>query len=251
LIASFPLLVFAASFVALVLSANIGDAVRKKMRRSQEEVGNDFGIVLTGTLTLLGLIIGFTISMAISRYDLRKNYERAEASAIAIEYARADLLPGSDAAKVRDLLKKYLDERVSFYTTRDNRQLVKIASDTAQLENELWSGVRSSIAAVPPPLEGLVVSGMNDVMALQLSTQSTEWNHIPRSVWLLMVVISVGCSFLIGLRARRTDWLVFLIMPVALSISFFLISDLDSPRGGAIRVVPKDLISLSQSLRGQ
>jgi hypothetical protein len=43
-------------------------------------------------LTLLALIIGFSFSMAVSRYDQRKSYEEAEANAIGTEYARADLL---------------------------------------------------------------------------------------------------------------------------------------------------------------
>jgi hypothetical protein len=57
---------------------------------------------------LLGLIIGFSFSMATSRYDQRKNYEEAEANAIGTEYVRADLLPAADAATVRTLLRKYL-----------------------------------------------------------------------------------------------------------------------------------------------
>jgi hypothetical protein len=247
-IVNFPLLVFVFSFAAMLLAARIGDALRKKVHRLQEEGGSDFGVVLTGTLTLLGLIIGFSISMAISRYDLRKNYEQAEANAIAIEYVRADLLPAGDAARVHQLLKTYLEQRVLFYTTRDQGQLRRIADDTAQLQNELWSAVRSAIAAVAPPLEGIVVSGMNDVVLSQRSSQGAGWNRIPVSVWVLMAAISIGCNFLIGYRARRTDWLVFLIMPVAVSISLFMISDLDSPRGGAIRVAPQNLLSLSQSL---
>ena len=43
----------------------------------------------------------------------------------------------------------------------------------------------------------------------------------------------------------------FLVLPVAVSISLFLISDLSSPRRGLIRVVPQNLISLSDSLRAQ
>jgi len=56
---------------------------------------------------------------------------------------------------------------------------------------------------------------------------------------------------LIGYGARRTDWRIFLIVPVAVSIAFFLISDIDSPRGGSIRVAPQNLLSLSQSMRTQ
>jgi hypothetical protein len=248
-ILEYPLLVFIVSFLVLVLSVQIGDSLRRRVHRTQEDGGNDFGVVLTGTLTLLGLIIGFSVSMAISRYDLRKNYEQAEANAIAIEYARAELLPSPDSAKVRQLLKTYLDQRVMFYTTRNQRQLAQIVANTAQLQNELWSTVRSAIRAVPPPLEGIVISGINDIVLSQRCSQAAWWNRIPLTVWALMVTVSIGCNFLIGYRARRTDWLVFLVIPFAVSISLFLISDLDSPRGGAIRVVPRDLTSLSQSLQ--
>jgi hypothetical protein len=75
--------------------------------------------VLAGTLTPLGLIIGFSFAMAISRYDLRKNREQAEANAIAVVYMRADLLPPADAARAHELLKRYIDQRIAFYSTRN------------------------------------------------------------------------------------------------------------------------------------
>ena len=81
----------------------------------------DFGVVQAATLTLLGLIIGFSFSMATTRYDLRKTYEEAEANAIGTEYVRAGLVPGANGAKVRALLKKYLDLRILFYRARDGR----------------------------------------------------------------------------------------------------------------------------------
>lgn len=248
---NFPLLVFVVSFAAFILSALIGEALRKRLRPLREDTRDDSGVVLTGTLTLLGLVIGFSFSMAITRYDLRKGYEQAEANAIAVEYTRADLLPASDALKVHQLLKAYLDQRVLFYTIRSQREVAQIDADTARLQNELWSAVRSGIAGVPPQREGLLVSGMNDVMVSQRSTQAAWWNRIPVSVWVMIVATSIGCNFLIGYRARQRDWLVFLVMPLAVSISLFLIADLDSPRGGAIRVIPHNLVSLSKSLHEQ
>lgn len=251
MIVNYPLVVFALSFVVLLLAVIFGDALRKRWHVSREEGREDFGVVLTGALTLLGLIIGFSFAMAISRYDVRKNYELMEANAIATEYSRADLLSATDAARVRGLLTTYLDKRMLFYTTRDQHQLTKIAADTAQLQNELWSTIHSGIAAVPPPLESAVMTGMNDIANSRRSTEGAWWNRIPVAAWVLLIAISIGCSFLIGYRARRRDWLVFLVIPVAVSVSLFLISDLDSPRGGAIRVVPKNLSTLSQSLLSQ
>ena len=103
--------------------------------------------VLTATLTLLALIIGFSFSMAVSRYDQRKDYEEEEANAIGTEYVRLDFLTASDAAKIRDLLTQYLDHRLLFYTTHDSHQLEQIDRETSQLQSEMWSAVRGAAAA--------------------------------------------------------------------------------------------------------
>src|ERR1700758_4419446 len=111
----FPFLVLVLSFVLLYSAAYIGDLFRNKVLPLKEEGREDFGVVLGATLTLLALLIGFSFSIALRRYDQRKNYEEAEANAIGTEYVRAGLLPAADAAKVRELLRDYLDQRVLFY----------------------------------------------------------------------------------------------------------------------------------------
>jgi len=245
---NFPLLVLAFTFVLLFFAAHVGDFLRNKVLPLKEDGREDFSVVLGATLTLLALLIGFSFSMAVSRYDQRKNYEEAEANAIGTEYVRADLLPAADAARVRDLLKKYVDERVLFYTTRNQQWLAKIEADTAELQKELWSAVLPGAEARPTPPLALVLSGMNDVLHSQGYTQAAWWNRIPMAAWVLMVAIAICCNVLIGYGAHQTDRRIFLIVPIAVSIAFFLISDIDSPRGGAIRVAPQNLLSLSQSL---
>src|ERR1700740_111702 len=113
----YPVLVFVLTFFGLSLAAWIG-VLLSRNRGVEAEARDDFGIILAATLTLLGLIVGFTFSMALGRYDQRKNYEEEEANAIGTEYLRAGLLPAADAAKVRALLLSYLDQRILFYTTR-------------------------------------------------------------------------------------------------------------------------------------
>ena len=245
-----PALVLVLSLVVLVCAAWAGDTLRARVSPLAEEERDDFNVLLSATLTLLGLLIGFSFSMAISRYDQRKDYEEAEANAIGTEYLRADLLPAGDAPKVRELLKKYLDQRILFYTTRDLSRLAKVDADTAALQNELWSAVRPA-AAQPTAVFALAISGMNDVLNSQGYTQAAWWNRIPTAAWALMVIIAICCNLLIGYGLRQRDWRLFLILPVAVSIAFFLVSDIDSPRGGPIRVVPQNLMSLSQSLRTQ
>ena len=244
-----PRLFFVLSLVVLWFSVSLGAFFGQKVRPLQEEERGDFGVVQGTVLTLLSLLIGFTFSMALSRYDQRKNYEEAEANAIGTEYVRADLLPAADAARVRDSLRKYLDQRVLFYVTRDERQLEQISGSTVQLQTELWSTVQARAAASPTPVVALAVSGMNDVLNSQGYTQAAWWNRIPVEAWALLVAIAICCNALVGYGTRRMGRLQHLVLPLAVSISFFLIADIDSPRRGMIRVQPQNLISLSPSLQ--
>lgn len=249
-IMNFPGLVLLISLALLVAATFLGDFIRVRIHGLSEEVREEFGTILSANLTLLGLLIGFSFSMAITRYDQRKNYEEAEANAIGTEYVRADLLPAKEAATVRELLKRYLDQRILFYTTRRRSQIDKVNRDTSELQSQLWSAISPAALADPSPVMALVVSGMNDVLNSQGYTQAAWWNRIPVPAWILMVVIAIGCNLLIGYGAHRRDWRIFVVVPIAISIAFFLIADIDSPHGGTILVRPQNLMSLASALSG-
>lgn len=245
-----PLLIFVASFIVLALSGALGLFIYKKGAPAEDAVYEDFGAILAAALTLLGLIIGFTFSMAVSRYDQRKNLEEEEANAIGTEYVRAQLLRPSDAAHIGDLLKAYLHQRILYYQTRSSSGLVQINGVTSTLRTEMWTAVQPIALAQPTPITALVVSGMNDVLNSQGYTQAAWRNRIPPTAWWLMWLIAICCNVLVGYRIGRPNakkpWI--LILPLILAISFALIADIDSPRGGLIHVKPVNLQSLADSL---
>lgn len=246
-----PVIFGACSAVALWMAARVGSAVHQRTGPMTEETEKDLGFVVGAILTLLGLLIGFSFSMAISRYDQRKNYEEEEANAIGTEYLRADLLPEANAAKVRPLLVRYVDQRIQWYETHDKAKLDAVNADVTRLQNEMWAEVKSAAAAQPTPVAAVAVTGMNDVLNTQGYTQAAWWNRIPVMAWTLMMLIAFFSSFLIGYSAHQFSGPVFWIVPIAVSISFMLIADIDSPRTGLIRVVPQNLVSLAQSMQQQ
>jgi len=251
-ITQYPLLVFALSFIGLWLSARIGASFLRRQRHLEEGMREDFGVILAATLTLLALLIGFSFSMATSRFDQRKNYEEAEANAIGTEYVRADLLPAADAERVRVLLRSYLDQRILFYRTHDEQQIRQINTRTAQLQAELWSAVLAPAAAQPTSMMvALAVSGMNDVLNSQGYTQAAWWNRIPNAAWALMAAIAICCNLLVGYGSRSitAEPKLLLVLPFLVAIAFLLIADIDAPRHGLIHVTPQNLISLAESLR--
>jgi hypothetical protein len=246
-----PLMIFLISFLTLVLFSQLGARVIGKYVDHGKEAREDFDIVLAASLTLLGLIIGFAFSMSVSRYEQRKNYEEEEANAIGTEYVRAGLLAAPDTAKVRALLRSYLDERILFYASRDAAQLRQIDARTNELQTQLWSAVEAAVrAGQPNPILALAVSGMNDVLNSQSYTQASWWNRIPPAAWVLMGTIATLCNLMFGLRASqlKTHQGMLLILPIVLSVAFLLIADIDSPRGGYIHVRPQNLLALSATM---
>jgi hypothetical protein len=244
-----PLVLFAAGVAVQWLAAVAGDFVRKWLFAPGQDDLEDFDVVRAATLTLLALIVGFSFQMAVSRYDQRKNHEAAEANAIGTEYVRADLLLPEDAAAVRTLLSRYVEQLVLFYTVQDERQLGQVDADTAKLQAELWHAIVHTAALQPTPVTALATAGMNDVLNSQGFTQAAWWNRIPVAAWGLMGLIAITANLILGFGERRTNPLQLLVLPVVVSIAIFLIADIDSPRGGIIRVLPQNLIWLSQTMK--
>jgi len=248
-ISHYPAILFLAAAPTLWLAARFGVWLSRR-HPLDDEVRHDFGLLQGAALTLLGLIIAFSFSMAAGRYDQRKNLEEAEANAIGTEYLRADLLPAADAAKLRPLLKSYVDLRIAYYNVFDEAEAGAIDKRTAKLQAELWAAVLGPAAATPTPIIALVVAGMNDVLNSQGYTQAAWWNRSPASAWGLMIAIALGCNFLVGYGARSflTAKRLLFIFPGFIAIAFAFIADIDFPRHGLIRVAPQNLISLASSL---
>jgi hypothetical protein len=248
----FPLLLSLSSFAVLSASAWAGTLLRKK--RQVRSVHEDYASLLAATLTLMGLLIGFSFSMAVNRYDQRKNFEAQEANVIGTEYLRSDLLAvPADVARTHSLLIAYLDQRILFYTTRDSDRLEQISRRTTKLQSDLWSSVRGPAVKQPSVLATLTLSGMNEVIDSEGYTQAAWLNRIPRPAWILLEVIAIFSSAFMGfsLQAARPPVVMLFVLPLIVTVSVFLIADIDSPRGGTVNVHPSSLISLAASLRAE
>jgi len=243
----YPLLVCLVSFVVLWSAALAGSRFTQKL----EDVRDGFGIILTATLTLLGLILGFAFSMAITRYDQRKLYEEEEANAIGTEFARAELLPAVDRDNVQTLLRQYLDARIRFYQTRDRVRFLEVDTTTSRLQSRLWEGVRNPAAVNQSPVMALVVSGMNDVLNSQGYTQAAWRNEIPIEAWILLEMIATSASVMVGLSLRRvrSHGILVAAFPAIVAVSFFLIADIESPRRGLIHIMPVNLMDVARAVR--
>ncbi len=247
----YPVVVFLSSLLLLWLATLAGSFFRNRQAKLNEEDRADLGVIVAASLTLLALIVGFSFSMSTDRYDQRKHYEAEEANAIGTEYVRADLLPAVQADEVHSLLKDYLDHRLVFYQTRDSDKLRTNDVSTAELQAMMWAACAAAASEHPSALTALAASGMSDVLNSQSYALAAWRNTIPPAAWVMMEPIAVCCSVLIGytLRAAHVRGVEFFILPLLISVSFFLIADIDSPLRGVIHISAENLIGLSESLR--
>jgi hypothetical protein len=191
--------------------------------------------------------------MAIDRHDQREIFEEGEANAIGTELLRADLLPPKVSATTKDLLLQYIDQRILFYSKQSPEKIREIRSKTDQLQMALWNEILPVVRAQDTPAIALVASGMNDVLNSQGYVQAAWWNRIPYTAWALMAAIAVCANLLVGFGARnfQKNTALFMIFPFVVSVSFFLIADIDSPRGGVIRIEARNLVALKKNLTQQ
>lgn len=245
---NYPLAVFVLTLLLLWLVAVIGSKIGRRRHLSEDE-RSDFNVVVAAALTLLGLIIGFSFSMATGRYDMRKNYEENEANAIGTEYVRVDFLPVVERTEVKKLLRDYTDLRIQLYSTHYSDDATQIQKTTAEVQNQMWAVVARATGAQTTMIMLPVITGMNDVLNSQGYTQAAWWNRIPAGAWSLMIGIALLCNLLLGFGVREFNPRLLAVLPLVAAVSFFLIADIDSPRGGVIRVAPQNLIALRAGLK--
>ncbi len=245
-----PIGLLVITFAVLWTLTRLGAALQVRRGPLDEAGRADYDIVLGATLALLGLLIGFSFSMASSRYDERKIYEEGEANAIGTAYFRAELLPSADAFKMQELLREYNGLRIRFYTTSDPKKIRELNHATEQMQSQLWKTVGAASRAAPTPISALAASSINDALNAQGYAQAAAWNRIPAGAWALLYVLGGVATAMIGYRFQKAAQhsMLMLMMPGIVAIAFFLIADIDCPHGGVIRVTPENLEALAQSL---
>ncbi|RBP14433.1 hypothetical protein DFR50_109187 [Roseiarcus fermentans] len=244
-----PPLFFVTMLALFVGCTTVGVFARIHGHRLTSAERAEFDLVRNAMFTLLGLIIGFAISMAVNRYDLRKTLEEAEANAIGTEYLRLDFLPPETAAKTRALLRTYAGQRIAYYVVLDTDAMAQNAQETAKTAAALWAAIGPDVAARPTPLAALAASGMNDVLNAYGYTVAAWRNRLPVEVWLLLIAVAAGCNFLIGFGAEKLSSATHAILPIAASLAVLLIADVEGPGNGFVRVHPDNLIDAAASMR--
>ncbi len=219
--------------------------------RRPDERDQPVGAMVASILGLLALVLGFTFSLAASRFEARRQVVLEEANAVGTTYLRARLLPAPEGDKVAELLRKYVDVRLR--GIREGK-IAEALAESELLHGALWNEAVSAADKSPGSITtALFIQSLNEVIDLHAKrVQVGIRNRIPIVIWAGLLGLATLGMAAVGYQAglsttRRSPAMIGLVIAFAGVLA--LIADLDRVQEGLLRVSQQALIDVQRSMQ--
>ena len=226
---------------------------RRAASSSGSRAAAQISVVEASLVGVLGLLLGFTMSMAISAFEARKHLVLEEANAIEGAFLRSQLLPSTERNAIASLLTDYLKNRTEFGTADDDPvKLQAMREHGRRLQSEFWGqAVSYAKKEQNPVLASLLLQSLNRVIDVEAARWMAFNNHVPAEVLYLNAIVSLSTVTLVGyafgMEGIRHIFSLFL-LGLAITVVLGVIVDLDRPRRGFVRVSQQPMIDLQRQL---
>jgi hypothetical protein len=240
---------FLAVLACLEAGRRIGAAAHKK-----DETDSGAGAIDAAVYGLLGLLIAFTFSGAATRFEARRHLIVEEANDIGTAYLRLDLLSAEARKSLQEKFRLYVDSRLEVYRNVADFAGTKAAlARSAAIQSEIWSeSVTASRAILPQPAAMLLLPALNQMIDITTTRTVAGQNHPPVIVFVMLIGLSLLSALLAGYSmAGNKSTMHMLVFAAILSVTVFVILDLEYPRLGLIQITDADqvLMEVRQSMK--
>lgn len=238
-------------FVVLVLASEVGHQLGRRFGRAHQR-DKDAATLATAAFALLALLIAFTYSMALMRYDMRRTVVLEQANALRDAARIASLLPNDAGPPMVNDLRRGADLAIGLGVPYDPKKFDADVADMADVSTRLW-GHLDDVAADAPT--SLPVYRMTT--ALQAFDDATERrvtalrNHVPMTVyWILVGTALVAMAFVgHGAGSAETSRRVSAaIMAALLACVITVTLDLQRPDRGTVEIPVTPLLDAQRAL---
>ncbi len=229
-------------FGVMLLSAAAGHRIaawRSRLRDDAAAVGTS--AVDAAVLGLLGLLVAFWFSSAGMRLDMRRSLIVEEANAIGTAWLRLDLLSADAQPAVRKEFRTYLNVRLKQTpgVTQTESDAV-LAGRLATAQDLIW---RQAVAAAPrcqnPQAAALLLESLNAMFDAGTRHRAAFNAHTPVAILALVLLVAVFAAVLAGHDMAGQggfNWLHIVVFAAVVSLTIWVIYDLEMPRYGLIRI---------------
>lgn len=233
----YPLLLLFVVVPVLFALAEIGFRVARRRAKSDDKVHEQAAATRDQAGVLLSLMLGFTLAMSLSRYDLRKELIVQEANAIGTARLRADVLPEPLRARALPLFRAYVSSRIELtHAGLDAAALERARRKSADVQGQLWAIATEGAAASPTPITALFVQAINETIDVDERRVAALENRIPREIWIMVAVLAMLTSLLSGSSLRSRSFSAMFLPALMFAFVALVIADLDTPGRGLIQM---------------
>jgi Protein of unknown function (DUF4239) len=244
----FAVLIAAAFFLCSLILLNYGR--RLGLRYLHKDAGTMAGLTTVegAVFALIGLLLAFTISGALQRFDERRQLVIQEANAATTAHDRLALFEDGVARYLQIKLKDYVQARIDLYRMPHDYSLWK-QTELFSLEqqdkiidhkNRLWD---ATVAACPQasfrPACAQAVPALANLFEVARLRLGASEKHPPQVVYVMLFGLGLGGSLLAGFgmaAATARSWIHMLIFAGTLTVALYLVTDMEYPRLGLIRL---------------
>jgi hypothetical protein len=243
--------------VALLLSVIVGASfcgllLGRSLRAHRESVSESFGVLQAALLGFMGLILAFGLSLAVGRYETRRQEVVNDANAIGTTYLRAQTLPEPTRSKSLALIVQYTDVELRLsHVVPGSTDADRTVADGSALQRQLWSlavqAVQQQPVATAPRLYEESLNAMIDEQTVRVAALG---NRVPTEVLLLEIVGAAIALSLLGLHVGvlGRGMLPLLLAASLVSMLLYVTFDLDRPTRGLIQVPDTPIAQLRASM---
>jgi hypothetical protein len=237
--------------LAMIGLMHTGWRIGKKFKDESTKPAN-VGAIEGAIFALLGLLIAFTFSNGISRFEDRRKLIVEEANNIGTAFLRIDLLPPEAQPEMRNLFRSYLDSRLAAYRHIPDLKAAKTDLDRGnQLQQQIWSHAVNRCTGQPTPCP-MLLPALNSMIDITRTRTMMSQFHPPMIVFILLIVFSLVAALLAGynMAGGSRSWVHIIGFSLAMAMTVYVILDVEYPRIGFIRINQADqvLIDLRKSM---
>lgn len=242
------------TLVLLYVSIEIGYRYGIRFKeRTTDKVNDHVATIEAALLGLLALLLGFAFSMAMSRFDVRKEMVMNEVNDLQTTFMRSQLLPAAYRQPCADLLRRYVDTRIAYFQAgTDQQQIDQALQGTRTLQSQLWkAAVQAARENDSEVATGYYINSLNSLIDDHTRRITAMENHVPQPILALLFLVAcltvAVTGYSSGLRTKRLKALRYIIIAV-ITATLIVIVDLDRPRRGFIKINEAGMVQLKADL---
>lgn len=254
---STPLLVKSVIVLGLMTVAFVGGGQIRiwfLQHRRQEQSGvRDYeGYIVSSVLGLLAILLGFTFSLSIGRYEERRELLISQSNAIETIYLRAQFLGAPHRERLRRLLIAYNDNLIEIMSADPPRLPALLEKDSAFL-TQIWAAtVAAGDTVRTAPLFLALANPVNELIDLDASRRDLRVTRLPNAVFAILLIYHIGAAAVLGyVLAAGAGRFAGAFVLVLMSLALLLIIDIDRPASGLTRQDPFPLLQAGESMQRQ